>query len=163
MAVLSAADRDFWDENGYVILHEAVPEDNLRAVVDALWDFLEVNRNDLERWYKAPIVRTGNLVQHVTAWQQPQAQHQAAPGPVHHDVPPTQRRGTRRSHFRMVTVEATARPSPSRRHARLGSTTLWTSPVDRVGPPAPRRRPVLVVAPPQASQRVFCRHKEKPT
>ena len=42
--VLSAADRDFWEDNGYVIVHDAVPKENLEAVIDAIWNFLQMDR-----------------------------------------------------------------------------------------------------------------------
>lgn len=59
MAVLSPDDRAFWDENGYVIIHNAVPKENLDAVIDAIWTFLAVDRNNPEEWYKAPINKGG--------------------------------------------------------------------------------------------------------
>lgn len=70
MAVLSTEDRAFWDENGYVIIHEAVPQKNLTAVVDAVWEFLQVDRNDPETWYKAPVSRAGmvEVYQHQALW-----------------------------------------------------------------------------------------------
>jgi Phytanoyl-CoA dioxygenase (PhyH) len=52
--VLSAADRDFWEDNGYVIVHDAVPRENLEAAIDAIWNFLEVDRSDPSTWYRGP-------------------------------------------------------------------------------------------------------------
>lgn len=68
--VLSPEDRAFWDENGYVIVHNAVPQENLDAVIDALWAFLGVDRNDREAWYKAPISKAGmlELYHHQSLW-----------------------------------------------------------------------------------------------
>ena len=31
MPVLSAADIDFWEKNGYVVVHDAVPPENCKA------------------------------------------------------------------------------------------------------------------------------------
>jgi len=59
--LLSPADRAFWEENGYVIIRNAVPQENVDAVVNAIWDFLEVDRNDQEAWYHAPVSRAGML------------------------------------------------------------------------------------------------------
>ncbi len=59
--VLSAEDRTFWEKNGYVVIHNAVPQENLEAVVNDIWDFLGVDRNDPESWYKAPISKAGML------------------------------------------------------------------------------------------------------
>src|SRR4051812_24930555 len=52
MHVLSEADRAFWEANGYVIVHDAVPPENVRAVVDALWEFQGLDRNDPASWYR---------------------------------------------------------------------------------------------------------------
>lgn len=52
MAVLSKTDREFWDENGYVVIPNAVPQENLDAMVDVIWAFLEMDRNNAEDWYK---------------------------------------------------------------------------------------------------------------
>lgn len=59
--VLTAADRAFWEANGYVVIHNAVPQQNLDAVVDDIWAFLGVDRNDPEAWYRAPISKAGML------------------------------------------------------------------------------------------------------
>ncbi|HRW11067.1 MAG TPA: DUF1479 family protein [Caldilineaceae bacterium] len=59
--LLSPEDRAFWEENGYVIIRNAVPQENVDAVIDAIWDFLEVDRNEPEAWYKAPVSRAGML------------------------------------------------------------------------------------------------------
>lgn len=59
--VLSAEDRTFWEENGYVVIHNAVPQANLEAVVNDIWEFLCVDRNDPEAWYQAPISKAGML------------------------------------------------------------------------------------------------------
>jgi hypothetical protein len=59
--VLSAEDRAFWENNGYVVIHNAVPQANLDAVVNDIWAFLEVDRYDPEAWYRAPISKAGML------------------------------------------------------------------------------------------------------
>lgn len=59
--ILSAEDRTFWEENGYVIIHDAVPQANLEAVVNDIWAFLGVDRHDPEAWYRAPISKAGML------------------------------------------------------------------------------------------------------
>lgn len=59
--VLTAEDRAFWDTNGYVVIHNAVPQENLTAVVNDIWSFLGVDRNDPEAWYRAPISKAGML------------------------------------------------------------------------------------------------------
>lgn len=52
--VLSKEDHKFWDENGYVIIHEAVPPENIKAATDAIWDFLEMQPDNRESWYPNP-------------------------------------------------------------------------------------------------------------
>ena len=54
MAVLSHDDLTFWERNGYVIVPEAVPQANLDAAIQAIWDFLEVDGKDREQWYRHP-------------------------------------------------------------------------------------------------------------
>ena len=50
--VLSKEDRIFWEENGYVVVHNAVPQNNLDAMVAAIWEFLQMDPDDEEQWYK---------------------------------------------------------------------------------------------------------------
>ena len=52
MNVLSKADRAFWEENGYVIIPNAVPQENLDRMVEAIWWFLDMDPEDSETWYK---------------------------------------------------------------------------------------------------------------
>lgn len=69
MSVFSAAELEFFDRNGYVILHDAVPPENCAAVVDAIWEFLEMNPNDPNDWYREP--RGGGMVEmyhHPAMW-----------------------------------------------------------------------------------------------
>lgn len=54
MSVLSEEDRAFWEENGYVIVHDAVPPENLDAAENAIWDFLEMQSDNPESWYPDP-------------------------------------------------------------------------------------------------------------
>ncbi len=77
MPVLSKEDLAFWEENGYVVVKEAVPQENLAAMVDVIWAFLEIDR---EQWYKykpytredrcSPISAAGmvEIYQHQALW-----------------------------------------------------------------------------------------------
>jgi hypothetical protein len=49
--VFDERDLAFWEENGYVALHEAVSIENCRAAEDAIWEFLQMNRDDPATWY----------------------------------------------------------------------------------------------------------------
>jgi ectoine hydroxylase-related dioxygenase (phytanoyl-CoA dioxygenase family) len=53
--VLTAEDLDFWEENGFVIVREAVSESQARAAETAVWEFLEMEPNDSASWYEKPI------------------------------------------------------------------------------------------------------------
>jgi len=49
---LTAADIAFWDEHGYVVLHDAVPADVREAATQALWQHLGATADDPETWYR---------------------------------------------------------------------------------------------------------------
>lgn len=80
MAVLSKEDWAFWQENGYVVIPNAVPQENLDRMVDAIWWFLDMDRDDPETWYKykpytrddrcSPISGAGmvEMYQHQALW-----------------------------------------------------------------------------------------------
>ncbi|MEM7533730.1 MAG: phytanoyl-CoA dioxygenase family protein [Chloroflexota bacterium] len=67
---LTSEQRAHWEEHGYVILPNIVPQANVDAVIDAIWTFLQVDRNDPETWYDAPISKHGMLemYQHQSLW-----------------------------------------------------------------------------------------------
>jgi hypothetical protein len=70
MPVLSAVDLDFWEENGYVVVHDAVPPENCKAAEQAVWDFLEMDADNLESWYPDPPRRSimVEIYQHQALW-----------------------------------------------------------------------------------------------
>ena len=70
MAVLSPEALDFWEENGYVVVPEAVPPENCKAAEQAVWNFLEMDRDDLESWYPDPPRRSimVEIYQHQALW-----------------------------------------------------------------------------------------------
>ena len=70
MSIFSPDDLQFLQDNGYVILHDAVPAENLQAVIDVIFAFLEMNPNDPDDWYHPPH-RTNGMVeiyQHQALW-----------------------------------------------------------------------------------------------
>src|SRR5437762_1966765 len=77
---MTIADIEFFDANGYVIVPDVVPRENLEAVVTAVWEFLEMDPENPTTWY--PSDRWGSIVhlhQHQPLWdnrQHPQV-HQA--------------------------------------------------------------------------------------
>jgi hypothetical protein len=44
--VFTPEDLMFFEEHGYIVLHDAVPPENLQAAVAAIWGFLEMNPHD---------------------------------------------------------------------------------------------------------------------
>lgn len=68
--ILTPEDWRFFRENGYVVIHDAVPPENLRAVVEIIWEFLGMDPADPEDWYRPPL-RPGGMVelyQHQALW-----------------------------------------------------------------------------------------------
>jgi len=49
--VLSPDDIGFWEQHGYVVVHEAISRDDCRAAEAAVWKFLNMDPNDPETWY----------------------------------------------------------------------------------------------------------------
>ena len=52
MAVLSKENWSFWQENGYVVIPNAVQQENLDRMVETIWQFLYMDPDDSETWYK---------------------------------------------------------------------------------------------------------------
>lgn len=52
LRILTEEQWDFWLQNGYVVIPNAVPEENLRAVIDLLWEFEEKKPDDPATWYR---------------------------------------------------------------------------------------------------------------
>ncbi len=71
MSVLTQSDREHFADQGYVIVRQAVPKENCDAVVDAIWEFLGMDREDPDDWYRAPHKPGGGMVemyQHQSMW-----------------------------------------------------------------------------------------------
>jgi len=54
LKVLSEADWDFWIENGYIVIKNAVSAEQAKHTADFLWEFEEKDENDPSTWYQAP-------------------------------------------------------------------------------------------------------------
>jgi hypothetical protein len=52
--VLSGADLAFWEQNGYVVLHDAVPPANCQAAASAIYEFLGMDPDVPDTWYGGP-------------------------------------------------------------------------------------------------------------
>jgi ectoine hydroxylase-related dioxygenase (phytanoyl-CoA dioxygenase family) len=67
--VLHEDDLAAFHENGYVVVSNVVPRENLEAVIAAIWQFLEMDSDDPSTWY--PPDRRGSIVhihQHQALW-----------------------------------------------------------------------------------------------
>lgn len=49
---LSAAERAFWNENGYLVLRGAVPSGQCEDARAAIWDYLDASPADPDSWYR---------------------------------------------------------------------------------------------------------------
>jgi hypothetical protein len=54
LKVLSEADWQFWIENGYVIIKNAVPKAQVQKLANYLWRYEGKDANDITTWYKRP-------------------------------------------------------------------------------------------------------------
>lgn len=70
MAILTPEDHAFFEENGYILVRSVVPKADCDAVIDALWEFLEIDRNNPEDWYRLPLKPGGmiEIYQHQALW-----------------------------------------------------------------------------------------------
>src|SRR5436305_1927163 len=70
MPILTEAQRRFFDENGYVVVSDIIETDGCNAVIDALFDFLEMDRHNPDDWYRLPLKRGGmvEIYQHQALW-----------------------------------------------------------------------------------------------
>lgn len=50
--VLSQEDLDFWNKNGYVIVKNAISKKDCEETEKAIWDYLEMDPDKKETWYK---------------------------------------------------------------------------------------------------------------
>jgi hypothetical protein len=70
MAVFTAEDHDFFADRGYVIARNIIPKADCDAVIDAIWEFLGMDRNDPDDWYRLPLKPGGmiEMYQHQAEW-----------------------------------------------------------------------------------------------
>lgn len=54
MKIITQADRDFFRENGYVVIHNAVPKESCDRVIEAIWKCLGKDPDNKEDWYTPP-------------------------------------------------------------------------------------------------------------
>jgi hypothetical protein len=54
LRVLSKDDWKFWIHNGYIVIKNAVPKEQVKRLADFLWEFEEKDPNDPGTWYAPP-------------------------------------------------------------------------------------------------------------
>src|SRR5580692_9013311 len=54
LRLLSEADWQFWITNGYIVIKNAVPLDQVKRLADFLWEFEEKDPLDPQTWYAPP-------------------------------------------------------------------------------------------------------------
>ncbi|MFP4846004.1 phytanoyl-CoA dioxygenase family protein [Winogradskyella sp. PE311] len=54
LRILSLEQWNFWKEQGYVVIKNAVPREQAKQTADFLWEFEDKNPNDKSTWYTAP-------------------------------------------------------------------------------------------------------------
>lgn len=61
--VLTKEDIDFWEQNGYVIIKDAVPQEVCKTTVHLICNFLGIDENDTSTWYAENESKKGIMVQ----------------------------------------------------------------------------------------------------
>ena len=70
LRVLTEDDLRFFEENGYLRVANVVPQENLDAVINALFDNLGIDKNNPDDWYRHPLPPGGmiEMYQHQAMW-----------------------------------------------------------------------------------------------
>jgi hypothetical protein len=61
--VLSPTDIEFWNTNGYVIIKNAITEQDCDDTIDAICQFMNIDKNDAATWYNEHAQKQGIMVQ----------------------------------------------------------------------------------------------------
>jgi len=70
MSQFTSDDREFFDANGYVVIPDAVPVSLCEAVIETVFNFLGMDRNNPDDWYRLPLKPGGmiEIYQHQALW-----------------------------------------------------------------------------------------------
>jgi hypothetical protein len=61
--VLTPSDINFWNENGYIIIPNAISQQDCIDTIDAICQCVDINKNDSSTWYKDHPLKQGIMVQ----------------------------------------------------------------------------------------------------
>lgn len=70
MRILTADDKAYFEANGYLVVREVVPAENVKATVDAAFEFLGMDPADPADWYRDPLPNNGmaEMYHHQAMW-----------------------------------------------------------------------------------------------
>ena len=57
LRLLTEEDWAFWVHNGYVVIRNAVPKEQVKKLADYLWEYEDKDPDDMTSWYKRPNVK----------------------------------------------------------------------------------------------------------
>lgn len=63
LKVLDAGQLSFWNENGYLIIKNAVSKEDCEKTIEVICNFIEIDRHDPQTWYNQHPARQGIMVQ----------------------------------------------------------------------------------------------------
>ncbi len=61
--LLTDAEINFWNENGYLVIRNAVPKEDCEIAVDIICNYIGIKRNDPATWYNEHPMKQGIMVQ----------------------------------------------------------------------------------------------------
>ena len=61
--IISESDINFWNKNGYIILRNAVSKEDCENTIDAICNYIEIDRYDSSTWYTPHASKQGIMVQ----------------------------------------------------------------------------------------------------
>ena len=70
MTILTSEDHLFFEKQGYLVIKNVIPTADCEAVVETIFDFLEMDRNNPDDWYRLPLKPGGmiEIYQHQALW-----------------------------------------------------------------------------------------------
>ncbi len=71
MRTLLPEEETFFHKNGYIKFDQLIPKADCDAVIDAIFEFLEMNPGDPDDWYRKPLLPGGmiEMYQHPAQWK----------------------------------------------------------------------------------------------
>lgn len=62
MPLLTPEDHRFFEEQGYLVIQGLIPPADCEAVIDTMFDFLEMDRSNPDDWYRLPL-KPGGMIE----------------------------------------------------------------------------------------------------